>query len=478
MRVALLISGYIRTFDINIPSLKEKILNKFSNIDIFLHITKEENKQDKYLNIINGDDVNKIKTILNPKVIIEEDNLFLSSDIKINNTTNTWLKYFKLNQLKKNYEEIFGKYDLVIKYRPDLNIESEISFDIESGFIYIPSDSKIDKSKLIRKDDKYICDIFAYGDSESMNKYFDLYINLPSLMEKYGSISETLLFKYFNDYHISYKMVDIKYNVILSLCNIFAICGDSGSGKTTIGNLLKKYFSSSFILECDRYHKWERGNDNWKSITHLNPEANYIAKMNEDIFDLKIGKSIYQVDYDHHSGKFTEREKINTSDNIIVCGLHSLYSKNDSVYNLKIFMDTDINLKHSWKIKRDTVERGYSLEKVLNQIKSREIDYIEYIYPQREKSDVIINFITNDKFDLENIDKELDIYLNIYFNKDINLSNIINSFIKHNINFSLSEEDKFNKLTFIEYRNCELFNKTKFHNFYDYIIYIILNIKK
>jgi uridine kinase len=231
------------------------------------------------------------------------------------------------------------------------------------------------------------------------------------------------------------------------------------------------------MLECDRYHKWERGNDNWKSITHLNPDANYIAKMNDDIFDLKIGKSIYQVDYDHHSGKFTEKEKIETSDNIIVCGLHSLYSKNDSVYNLKIFMDTNINLKYSWKIKRDTTERGYSLDKILNQIKSRETDYIDYIYPQREKSDVIINFTTDDKFEINNIDKELNVYLNIYFNKKINLSNIINSLIKHNINLSLNEEDKFNKLTFTEYKNCELFNKTKFHNFYDYIMYILLNIQ-
>jgi hypothetical protein len=78
----------------------------------------------------------------------------------------------------------------------------------------------------------------------------------------------------------------------------------------------------------------------------------------------------------------------------------------------------------------------------------------------------------------ENIDKELSVYLNIYFNKKINLSNIINNLIKQNINLSLNEEDKFNKLTFIEYKNCELFNKTKLNNFYDIIIYVLLNIQK
>jgi len=30
--------------------------------------------------------------------------------------------------------------------------------------------------------------------------------------------------------------------------------------------------------------------------------------MEKDVFDLKIGKDIYQVDYDHSSGKFTDKK--------------------------------------------------------------------------------------------------------------------------------------------------------------------------
>mgnify|MGYP000184421346 CR=1 FL=1 len=48
---------------------------------------------------------------------------------------------------------------------------------------------------------------------------------------------------------------------------------------------------------------------------------------------------VYQVDYDHSTGTFTQPEKLETSDNIIVCGLHSLYSNNDDMYNMKIFID-------------------------------------------------------------------------------------------------------------------------------------------
>ena len=180
-----------------------------------------------------------------------------------------------------------------------------------------------------------MCDIFAYGNSGVMDKYFDIYNHLDGLTQSHGTVPETIIYEYLNSFKIKYELIDVEYNVILSMCNVFAICGDSGSGKSTLADMLKQCFSNSFTLECDRYHKWERNDENWNKLTHLNPDANYITKMNNDIFDLKIGKSIYHVNYDHSEGKFTEKEKIDKSDNIIVCGLHSLYSKNHEYTILK-----------------------------------------------------------------------------------------------------------------------------------------------
>ena len=72
--------------------------------------------------------------------------------------------------------------------------------------------------------------------------------------------------------------------------------------------------------------------------------------MQKDVFDLKIGKNIYQVDYNHKTGKFTSEELIESKNTILVCGLHSLYNQNS---NLNIFMDTMKDLNIIWKIKRD-----------------------------------------------------------------------------------------------------------------------------
>ena len=477
MKVALLISGYLRTFKENIPNLKSQVLDKFEKVDIYIHITKNGDKEDRYLNI-NNENVDYITEILNPICLLCEDNFNLSDDKVANNTLNLWSKYHKLNEIKIENEKTYGEYDLVIKYRPDLNIISDDVFsqDYSKDIVYLPLDSKIDKSKLSKIDDLYICDIFAYGNSKIMNRYFDIYERLTSLIEKYDTgVSETLLYYHLIDDKIDFEKISIDYSMILSMCNVFAIAGDSGSGKTTLGNILKDYFSSSFLLECDRYHKWERGDDNWKKFTHLNPESNYLTKMSEDIFDLKIGKTIYQVDYNHKNGKFTEPEKIDTSDNIIMCGLHSLYSNDDGVYNLKIFVDTDDVLKYTWKIKRDMLKRGYTKEEVMRQIEMRKKDYYDFVYPQREISDIVVNFFTDNK-EID-IDKDPVIFLRLLICDKYDIKDILKTFSEKEINFEINSKGGFNEIVFNTYKECDLIKKST-DSYYDYIIFFILSLKQ
>jgi uridine kinase len=289
-----------------------------------------------------------------------------------------------------------------------------------------------------------------------MNQYFNYYLNVNKLIENYGYVNETLLYHYLNNNNILYNLINIDYVVILSLCNTIAITGDSGSGKTTISQILKELFNNSFLLECDRYHKWERGNDNWKTITHLNPSANYITKMEQDVFNLKIGNDIYQVDYNHSTGKFTDVELIESNDNIIVCGLHSLYLP-DNIINLKIYMDTDKNLRIPWKIKRDVVKRGYTIDKIVEQINLREDDFLKFIYPQKFNADIIINFYTDNVFNINNfnINEENNVYLRIGIKNIYNISNLLNK-----LKFNKIETDEtfiyiyFNKFTILdEYKN-------------------------
>ena len=432
MRLAILIAGYLRSIVENIDNLKKNVLQKHE-YDIYIHITIDDNDI-KYCNKKISFEL--VQTELKPKLLLVSKNLNFTNTSTINNLINQNYKYYWLNEEMKKIMSIENiHYDVVIKFRPDVHILDKLKYDdIDLNKIYIPDDSKIDKKKLNKNEDKYICDIIAYGSQNIMNDYFNFYTHLDEMIKVYGNVNETLLYHYLMNMNIKYELVDINFIVILSLCNTIAITGDSGSGKSTVSNILKKLFNNSFVLECDRYHKWERGNENWAKYTHLNPDANYLTKMQQDVFDLKIGNSVFQIDYDHSSGKFTDKKIIESAENIIVCGLHSLYLS-ESIINIKIYMDTDDNLRIPWKIKRDVNKRGYSIEKIIEQIQLRAEDFKHYIYPQKNNADIIINLYTDKPFDISDfvIDRELNVYFKIGIRTNYNLHNIIFKLNEKNI---------------------------------------------
>ena len=241
------------------------------------------------------------------------------------------------------------------------------------------------------------------------------------------------LYKFIENESLPLELIQIDYKLILSKCNIIAISGDSGSGKSSLTNHLVQLYGDNVLkLETDRYHKWERGNENYNKITHLNPSANYLELMSEDVYNLKIGNEVFQVDYDHCSGKFTDKCKIESKDNIVLCGLHTLYENRlNNIIDIKIYMDTDRDLIKKWKIKRDVEERNHSIEKILTQIKNRNEDYYLYIHNQKKNADIIIRY-----YEIENSHLNCDMIVQnkLFFYK------LSEYFIKYNYSIKIEDE--------------------------------------
>lgn len=424
MKSALLISGYLRCFKENVDNIKKYIIDE-NNVDIYIHLTMDKEK--KYIN--KEIKIDEVYNLLHPKFMFISNNIHFDDDVNINNLLNQNYKLVLLNDKRKEIETLEKiKYNNIIKIRPDVCIQEKIDLNVIYNKISIPKDAKIDINKLKNQYDKFICDIIAYGNNDLMDKYLNYYKYLPDLIQNYGHVNETLLYYYLNNNDILYEEIEINFHVVLSLCNTIAITGDSGSGKTTISNIIKNLFNDSFILECDRYHKWERNDTKWNDFTHLNPNSNYITKMQKDAFDLIIGNNIYQVDYDHKTGKFTDKQLIESKENIIICGLHSLYIE-ENIINLKIYIDTDENVRIPWKINRDIKKRGYSIEKIMEQINNRKDDFNKYILPQKSKADIIINFYTDKVFTINEfiLYEKIDVFLRIGISDIFNINNIIAS---------------------------------------------------
>ncbi len=230
----------------------------------------------------------------------------------------------------------------------------------------------------------------------------------------------------------------------LSQPYLIGIGGDSAAGKSTLSNALLSVFepSNTGIIRGDDMHKWERLDDNWKKYTHLDPRANNIHQDMSHVLSLKTGNKIKRSFYDHNTGKFKLPEFIKPNKLIIFEGLHSFYLKNQAdIYDLKVFMEPEENLRIWWKVQRDVRKRGYSPEKVLEQLKRREEDAIKYIRAQANNADIIATFYSKTSLDFNNANTNptlgLKIILPNYINLDLLLEQLYkvkSLFIKHNYN--------------------------------------------
>lgn len=209
---------------------------------------------------------------------------------------------------------------------------------------------------------------------------------------------------------------------------VIGIGGDSGAGKSTLLNDLRQLLTRDAVIEVegDGYHKWERGNEKWTQFTHLNPKANHLHLQSENLLALKRGVTIERVEYDHSSGTFTAPQQVTSNDYILICGLHPFYlPKMRKAIDLKIYLETDERLRRHWKIRRDTVKRGYTIEKVVSQIEARMEDAERYIWPQKQYADLVISYVTDAEFELGAADAEPPIDLRLALDSSINVEPLI-----------------------------------------------------
>lgn len=174
------------------------------------------------------------------------------------------------------------------------------------------------------------------------------------------------------------------------------IAGDSGAGKSSLLEKIERLFGSGrdiLFIEGDGDHRWCRNDENWERYTALDPQANFLYKQANDIRAIREGNYVYRREYDHDTGKFKNPDRVKSKKYLVICGLHSLYLPQlRRELDLKVFMDTDRELRNFWKIQRDTMHRGYTKDKIVEQIQKRIPDAEKYIYPQKKYADLVIAF--------------------------------------------------------------------------------------
>lgn len=173
------------------------------------------------------------------------------------------------------------------------------------------------------------------------------------------------------------------------------IGGDSGSGKHSLAAALEEVVRGAGVarLHGDDYHRWERGHEAWREMTHLHPRANYLREPAEHIRLLKEGHAIERQRYDHATGRFCEPERVEPRGFVLFEGLHPFLSPRlRDAFDIKIFLDTDESLRRLWKTRRDARERGHRPEAVAREIERREDDSSRFVRPQARYADWVIRY--------------------------------------------------------------------------------------
>ena len=163
---------------------------------------------------------------------------------------------------------------------------------------------------------------------------------------------------------------------------LIGIAGGTGSGKTTLADKLVESFGSNevSILRHDNYYKRhdEMCYEERCKLNYDHPDAFDTDLLCEHIRMLKDGKSVNMPVYDYTIH--------NRSDETIAVNAAPVI-----VLEIKVFVDTDADVRILRRIIRDVKERGRSLDSVVSQyLTTVKPMHEQFVEPSKRMADIII----------------------------------------------------------------------------------------
>jgi len=178
---------------------------------------------------------------------------------------------------------------------------------------------------------------------------------------------------------------------------IIGVAGGSGSGKTTVvDNLIKVLGKESVtFISHDDYYKSQ---DHLPMQERIKTNYDHPKALETDLLISQLGKLISGQEVDQPTYDFVahtrsdKTEKLKPTPVIIVEGILVFESKNlRDLFDLKVFVDTEDDIRIIRRIRRDIEERGRSFDYVIDQyLKFTKPMHNEFVEPNKRYADIII----------------------------------------------------------------------------------------
>jgi len=178
---------------------------------------------------------------------------------------------------------------------------------------------------------------------------------------------------------------------------IIGIAGGTGSGKTTVALRVAEALSGSSVafLEMDAYYRDFR-HLTLDQLHHVNwdhPDAVDMALLTEHLAALSqgIAAEIPMYDFAKHARSDRTR-RVEPADVIVIDGILLLSDAGVRQHcDVKVFVDADADIRLVRRIRRDTLERGRTLESVLDQyLNTVQPMHLQFVEPSKRYADVIM----------------------------------------------------------------------------------------
>jgi uridine kinase len=186
---------------------------------------------------------------------------------------------------------------------------------------------------------------------------------------------------------------------------LIAMSGGSGSGKSTLAEALLAHLppGKAVLMGEDAYYHpmsyyGEPANEEERlaliaTINYDAPQSKEVDHLVRDLKALKAGQGVDQpvYDYDRHDRSTTTR-RIEPAPILILEGIHALsMPKIRSLIDLSVYVDTPDDLRLARRIRRDVVERGRSVQNVLEHyLGTVRAAHYRWTYPAMFEADLVI----------------------------------------------------------------------------------------
>ena len=214
--------------------------------------------------------------------------------------------------------------------------------------------------------------------------------------------------------------IDVKYDFIQKFSRrlisnpskriMIGITGESASGKSTIckeiSNVIKRFNMPVTILTTDNYFNdiselikiygsFDALRDNGYDVD--SPESFQLDILREDLHKISQGEDVYSPEYlPNGTGVSIPHSKFVPSNKIVIVeGMASMYKDLKDIFDIKVYVETGIDIRRDRFMTRAYTERNQDLENA-----KKHWDYIlvageKYVKPAREEADIILNGDSN-----------------------------------------------------------------------------------